>query len=256
MKCKNCGGELRTLEDGVYFCDYCKSRFVRKVVVAKSSTASNNGSDFVIIGGVLKSYIGNAPDIIIPEGVVSIGQGAFKDNIAIRSAVFPSTLTTIENNAFENCINLLSVSNYENVLYFKDECFKNSGLKEVSIYPKVRMIGRYAFSYMPNLEIVNYNPELDLKLKGTFLRSPKLKTVNMARPRFFPSLNESTAVRNNSANNRPTWGDAFTGTPYIKDIFAKYMDNYKKGICPECGGALKKGLFHARCEKCGIDYKN
>jgi hypothetical protein len=34
------------------------------------------------------------------------------------------------------------------------------------------------------------------------------------------------------------------------------MESYKKGICPECGGKIRKGLFHAKCKECKIDYKN
>ncbi len=248
MKCKNCGAELILVDRGIYFCEFCKSKYVEK------TDQSNN--EFYVVGGVLKSYSGNQSNVIIPNGIVSIGPNAFKNNILINSVTFPSSLTTIENNAFENCINLLEIKNYENVIFFKDECFKNSGLKELTIYPNVHGIGRYAFSYMPNLETVNYRPILDLKLKGAFLKCPKLITVNMNRYCFFPSMQDSVSLFNNASNKRPTWGDAFVGTPYINKILKQYTESYKQGICPECGGKIKKGLFHAKCSKCGIDYKN
>lgn len=252
MKCKNCGAELTPKNDGIYFCEYCQSKY--KIKVSAPTNAATN--KFVIIGGVLKSYSGNETDIVIPEGVMSIGPNAFNGNLLIKNVKFPSSLTSIDNNAFENCVNLINISNYENVVYFKDECFRNTGLKEITIYPNVLLIGKYAFSYMQNLKVVNYKPKNDLKLKGTFLRCPKLETVNMDRKCFFPSIAESIALRNNVSNNKPTWGDAFIGTPYIHIIYQQYMDSYKKGICPECGGQIKKSLFHAKCSQCGIDFKN
>ena len=37
----------------------------------------SNINDFVIENGVLKKYVGPGGDVIIPEGVTSIGNGVF-----------------------------------------------------------------------------------------------------------------------------------------------------------------------------------
>ena len=38
-----------------------------------------SNSDFVIENGVLKEYTGKGGDVVIPDGVTSIGLDAFKD---------------------------------------------------------------------------------------------------------------------------------------------------------------------------------
>ena len=174
----------------------------------------------------------------------------------IRSVTFSSTVTTIGHNAFENCINLTSISNYRNIVHFQDECFRYAGLTSINIYPNVHTLGKYCFANMPNLESVYYNPELDLKLTGTFLHCPKLNTLETEGHRFFPSMHTSAALYHNAGQTRPTWGDAFPGTPLMRVVFNKYMEAYNKNICFECGGTLRKSLFHAKCTKCGLDYKN
>ena len=247
MNCPKCGGDL-ILVDNTYICRICGAKFVSK--------SAPTNSNFHIVGGVLYKYLGSSPDVVIPEGVVEIAPQAFKDNRLIRSVTFSSIVRTIGKNAFENCSNLASISNYRSVVCYQDECFRYAGLTSINIYPDVHTLGKYCFANMPYLESVYYNPELDLKLTGTFLHCPNLKDIEMEGNRFFPSMKTSVALYNNNQKGRPTWGDAFPGTPFIKKMLNKYMEAYNKGICYECGGHLRKSLFHAKCEKCGVDYKN
>lgn len=46
---------------------------------------------------------GLACDLVFPEGLISIGEGAFSYDRGITSLVLPSTLQTIQSNAFTNC---------------------------------------------------------------------------------------------------------------------------------------------------------
>ena len=72
----------------------------------------------------------------------------------------------------------------------------------------------------------------------------------------FPSFHSFLQLQNNPSNKRYTYYDGFFGTPFFDSIKEELFSSYKKGICPECGGKIKKGLFHAKCKSCGIDYKN
>ena len=38
----------------------------------------SNASDFIVENGVLKKYVGPGGDVIVPDGVTSIGLGAFR----------------------------------------------------------------------------------------------------------------------------------------------------------------------------------
>ena len=66
-------------------------------------------SDFVIQEGVLIGYTGSDTSVVIPEGVLTIADGAFRDNPTLQSVSAPS-VTSVGNGAFENCPALQSAS--------------------------------------------------------------------------------------------------------------------------------------------------
>ena len=78
MKCKNCGAEL-VFANGVYSCSFCHSSFLQAELI----TPNKANVEFVVKGGVLSSYKGNNRVVNIPDGVIAIGPGAFKDNLTI-----------------------------------------------------------------------------------------------------------------------------------------------------------------------------
>lgn len=136
------------------------------------------GENFRIVGDVLLAYLGNESYVRIPCGIKAIGKEAFKNNLAIRKVAFPKTVKRIESNAFEGCINLVEIIDYSNVSEFGDECFRSSGLKNVTIGRNVEYLGRGCFSMMPNLKAVSYFPGKILRLNQTFAYCPNLVEVD------------------------------------------------------------------------------
>ena len=65
--------------------------------------------DFIIENGILKKYIGLGGDVVIPEGVFVIGDGAFRYCSRLTSITIPAGVTSIGNNAFELCQSLTSI---------------------------------------------------------------------------------------------------------------------------------------------------
>ena len=249
MKCKNCGAEL-VFAKGVYFCTYCQSSYF------KEEFDEANKTNYLVKGGVLVSYNGSREVINIPSGVLAIGPGVFKNNLLLKEVIFSDTVTSIGKEAFNGCVNLRSIKNYSHIHTFEDECFRNSGLEDLEIGENVVSIGKYAFANNNNLKVVNYHPNKNLRLAGTFIHCSSLATVNMDKKYFFPSFHSYLEVRNNPGNKRPTYADAFADTPYMRVTNQQYLDLYKQGICPDCGGTISKGLFHSKCQNCGIDLKN
>ncbi len=85
---------------------------------AVDSTAETDKSDFIYVqndGEVhIKSYLGSSPNVVIPyeiEGgiVTTIENAAFSENEDIQSVTFPSSINSIGDNAFFNCVNLRTV---------------------------------------------------------------------------------------------------------------------------------------------------
>ena len=261
MKCSNCGGQI-SKHGEMLVCEFCGAQtFIDET---KNSTqkvevtvnVKQDANDFDIRGGVLVSYRGSKQQVILPKEIVSIGDGAFRNNVALRCLIFSGTEKSIGKNAFENCTNLTEIKNYDNVESFGEECFKFTGIEKLTVGEKVKNLERYCFSNMPNLKEVCYAPKKNLKLNHAFANCKSLNDIKTDEFYFFPSFHSSLALRNNPTNKRPTYYDAFSGTPFLTTIMGLYMNFYKKGTCVECGGKIRKGLFHAKCSNCGIDYRN
>ena len=66
------------------------------------------GQDFLIENGVLKRYKGSAVHAIIPDGVTSIGCGAFLW-CKVERITIPDSVTIIGNYAFSECSSLKTI---------------------------------------------------------------------------------------------------------------------------------------------------
>ena len=69
----------------------------------------SSASDFIIENGILTKYVGTGGDVVIPEGVTSIGNSAFSWCRRLTSVTIPDSVTSIDNCAFEGCSNLNAV---------------------------------------------------------------------------------------------------------------------------------------------------
>ena len=82
----------------------------------------SDNKDFVIENGVLKKYVGQGGDIVIPKGIVEICSNAFNpyaDGISlkqcdgrknIKSIIIPEGVTKLGDRVFANCEILKKVS--------------------------------------------------------------------------------------------------------------------------------------------------
>lgn len=70
----------------------------------------SSASDFIIENGILTKYVGTGGDVVIPEGVDSIGNSAFSGLYGLTSVTIPEGVTSIGNSAFSWCRRLTSVT--------------------------------------------------------------------------------------------------------------------------------------------------
>ncbi len=118
-------------------------------------------NQFEIEDGVLIAYLGEKPEVQIPEGVHTIGDGAFKGMSWLLSVNLPVTLKKIGAMAFKGCRRIAKLS-------FPD------GLQE---------IGEYAFHRCHDLEELVF-PESMTKVEScAFLYCDGLKKVVMEGPK-------------------------------------------------------------------------
>jgi len=152
-KCPECGGNINVDgEKRLAICEFCKQPFVVEEAIQNFNTTynitnnvTNNNeikadvvnvyegkeSDFIIKGGTLVEYQGESVDVVIPDNVVSIGTGAFK-NCAVKSVKIPKSVDAIDDYAFDEC-KYLKVVEFESTIK-NHEIFKGCTAIEEIIY--------------------------------------------------------------------------------------------------------------------------
>ena len=115
-------------------------------------------TDFIIRDGVLEKYDGVDDDIVIPDGVVEIGESAFEDS-TIRSVIIPEGVKTIGELAFSNCM----------------------FLEDVVIAPSVTTIGFRAFAECDELTVVTIPEGVTELPPGLFWGCTSLTNVVLPR---------------------------------------------------------------------------
>ncbi len=105
--------------------------------------------DFEVKNGTLIKYHGNDRNVVVPEGIVAIGESAFKNNDSLVSAELPSSLCRIDQFAFAGCINLSSINLPDSITkicsFAFSSCYKLTLLKK-ELPQSLVDIGQEAFS--------------------------------------------------------------------------------------------------------------
>lgn len=104
----------------------------------------SNASDFIIEDGVLTEYVGPGGDVVIPEGVTSIGDSAFHWCSRLTSVVIPDSVTSIGWKAFFRCY-LPNMTIPSSVVCIREGAFKECDLVHLHIIGKVDRIEADAF---------------------------------------------------------------------------------------------------------------
>jgi hypothetical protein len=133
---------------------------------------------FEIIDGVLTGYFGDATEIVIPDGVTSIGDEAFYHFPLITSVVIPHGVTSIGNWAFAHCFALESVEIPGSVTSIGDYAFVNCYVLTPLVIPNgVVNIGEFAFLRCYSLTAVVIPNSVKTIGEGAFWQCAALESV-------------------------------------------------------------------------------
>ncbi len=128
------------------------------------------------------TYLGNdfIKEVIIPEGVESIGPYAFAGLTALERVVLPSTLETIEYGAFFGCTSLTEVVGLENVKLINKYAFQNCDIKNDLKLNNIHAIGDYAFAGNTHLKSIAFSKTLSSIGAYTFMGNTALEKVDVS----------------------------------------------------------------------------
>lgn len=94
----------------------------------------------------------------IPNGITTIGEGAFKNCSGLTSINIPNSITTIEKSAFSGCTGLTSINIADGVTNIESEAFSGcSGLTFVCIGTGLENISNSVFYRCNNLKTIEIN---------------------------------------------------------------------------------------------------
>lgn len=136
LKCDFCGGRL-IMDDSREFatCEMCGTKYMKSTVQQKiqeirgSVTITGEVSvkqvDFSIRSGVLEKYNGSSTDVIIPNNITHIGDGAFENCKGLKKVSIPDTVIGIGDRAFYGCESLTSIEIPLSVTNIGQSAFEN-----------------------------------------------------------------------------------------------------------------------------------
>lgn len=302
-KCPECGGFVEVYsEKSAGICQHCGQPFVVEKAIntfnsyynINNITYNNYGDgtvvnvyedkpkDFIIEGGVLKKYQGASVDVVIPDGIIEIGEKCF-DSLKVKTVVIPDSVTSIGASAFYNCTNLESITIPDNVTSIGNRAFcECKSLESVIVGDSISNVGDYAFEGTPfynnpilwNDDVLYIGKALIVakeSLSGAYTIKDGTKCISanaFAKCKGLRKIVIPESVTKIGSCAFGVIGLRFEEIVAPIDMLPKIKAGFNweypyelgkieaavrkgNGLCTFCGGTFKDGFFSTKCTKCG-----
>ncbi len=134
----------------------------------------------VIINNILIDGTTCEGDVIIPDGITSIGKGAFYSCKNLTSTTIPNSVTNIGERAFYNCFALTSIIIPDSVTSIGDWAFFNCHLTSINIPDSITSIGESAFEMCRSLTSINIPDSVTSIGYSAFFNCESLTSVTLS----------------------------------------------------------------------------
>jgi hypothetical protein len=111
-------------------------------------------------------------EVVLPTTLKRIGSGAFGDCIVLSRIVLPDSLEVVEPFAFRGCSSLTALVFPPGVTEIGEGCFKDTGVRAVSVYGNIANISAKAFSGTQNLTSIVINGDFQDSICPTLYDVP------------------------------------------------------------------------------------
>ena len=210
-------------------------------------TGSGKMDDYYVYNQIVvpwKLYLSDIENVVIGEGIESIGESAFENCTALSSVILPDTVKEIKYNAFKNCQNLKSIKLGSKLKSINVSAFCNSGLEEiefpqslekimssafegtkikkVTVPANITEIGIGAFENCKELEKVKICDGISsdiLKASEIFKNCEKLETVTL--PENINKIGYDVFYGTKFFDDEKNWDN---GALYLNDILLKVKE--------------------------------
>lgn len=153
----------------------CDLKGEKKVVVPKGITKIGS-SAFLVPHWKHPSL----ETIVLPDGLVEIGECAFYDCSGLKNIEMPSSIRSIGKNAFKNCAVLETIVLPDGLVNIDSGAFENCfSLKSIEIPSSVTYIGKEAFQECKALETIVLHEGLTKIGNSTFENCSALKNIEI-----------------------------------------------------------------------------
>lgn len=117
--------------------------------------------------------------LFIPPNITHIDINAYTGDDTVKDLQCSEALTVINASAFENAVNLASVSFNKNLSYIGNCAFSNTAVRELEFPANLRTIAAGAFAYNTQLSKVSFNKGLLTIEKSAFIQCKALTEVKL-----------------------------------------------------------------------------
>ncbi len=134
----------------------------------------------LIVGQTLSKYIGDSPVVNVPDGIKTIGTGAFGSARSLEEVVLPQSVEVIEDVAFKNCANLKKITLPDNLQFIGIRAFEScKSLENITIPNQIRHISSGVFCDCDHLRTVEFPASLETMESHAFSGCCLLENVQL-----------------------------------------------------------------------------